>query len=320
MLVINLQLESSFLYILEKEVHVLFENHDYPHPKRDISRNNLHANCENCFGLCCVALPFAASVDFAIDKDAGKPCSNLQSDFRCGIHKNLRQQGFKGCTVFECFGAGQKVSQITFEGVDWREGPETARKMFDVFPIMQQLHEMLWYLTEALTLKASRPIHRELSFALDETERLTQLSPDSLMELDVPSHRADVNVLLLRTSELVRTESRRQPKNSKKSRKIDRRGADLIGANLRGADLRGADLRGAYLIAADLRDADLRVADLIGADLRDADLRGADLTESIFLTQVQINSAKGDTRTKLPPLLSRPTHWSVFEQRTNKIT
>ncbi|MDQ0221013.1 uncharacterized protein YjbI with pentapeptide repeats [Peribacillus cavernae] len=180
---------------------------------------------------------------------------------------------------------------------------------------LQQLHEMLWYLAEALTLKASRPIHRELSFALDETERLTQLSPDSLMELDVPSHRADVNALLLRTSELVRTESRRQRKSSKKSRKIDRRGADLIGANLRGADFRGADLRGAYLIAADLRDADLRVTDLIGTDLRDADLRGADLTDSIFLTQVQINSAKGDTHTKLPHLLSRPTHWSVFEQK-----
>ncbi|MBD1379806.1 pentapeptide repeat-containing protein [Metabacillus arenae] len=289
----------------------MFENNDYPNSKHDISRNSLHADCENCFGLCCVALTFVASTDFAIDKDAGKPCPNLQSDFRCGIHKNLRQQGYKGCSVFDCFGAGQKVSQVTFSGVDWHEGPETAKKMFDVFPIMQQLHEMLWYLTEALTLKASRPILRELNLALDETVRLTQLSPDSLMKLDVPSHRADVNALLLRTSELVRTESRRQLKSSKTSRKIDRRGADLIGANLRGADLRGVDLRGAYLIAADLREADLRVTDLIGADLRDADLSGADLTDSIFLTQVQINSAKGDPHTKLPQMLSRPGHWSI---------
>ncbi|MGP7816372.1 pentapeptide repeat-containing protein [Niallia sp. 01092] len=273
-------------------------------------RSSLRADCENCFGLCCVALPFAASADFAIDKDACKPCPNLQLDFRCGIHKSLRQQGYKGCTVFDCFGAGQKVSKVTFEGVDWRESAETAKKMFDLFPIMQQLHEMLWYLAEALTLKASRSIHKELSFVLDETERLTQLSPDSLMELNVPSHRAEVNALLLKTSELVRAESHRQNNSYKKSKKTDHRGADLIGKNLKGANLKGANLRGAYLIAADLRDADLRMADLIGADFRDADLRGADLTESIFLTQVQINSAKGDARIKLPHLLSRPTHWS----------
>ncbi|WP_404450926.1 pentapeptide repeat-containing protein [Virgibacillus necropolis] len=292
----------------------MFENNEYPNSKHDIRRENLRADCENCFGLCCVGLNFSASADFAIDKDAGKPCPNLQSDFRCGIYKDLREQGFKGCTVFDCFGAGQKVSQVTFGGVGWREGPETAKKMFDVLPIMQQLHEMLWYLTEALTFRASRSIHREISLALAETERLTQLKPDSLMELDVPSHREGVNNLLLRTSELVRAESRRQLKPSKKSRKVDRRGGDLLGANLRGADLRGADLRGALLIAADLREADIRVTDFIGADLRDADLRGANLTESIFLTQVQINSAKGDAHTKLPQSLTRPNHWCVFEQ------
>ncbi|MFJ5716752.1 pentapeptide repeat-containing protein [Neobacillus sp. NPDC093127] len=293
-------------------MHPLSETSDNPNLKRNLSRDSLRANCENCFGLCCVAPTFAASTDFAIDKIGGKPCPNLQSDCRCSIHKNLRQQGFKGCTVFDCFGAGQKVSQITFGGVSWQESPETAEKMYKVFPIMQQLHEMLAYLTEALALKATRPIHRELSVALDETERLSHLSPDSLMDLNVPSHRAEVNALLLKTSELVWSESRLQHKNAKQSKRMNRRGADLMGANLKGANLRGANLRGSYLIAADLRDADLREADLIGADLRDADLSGADLTDCIFLTQVQINSAKGDARTKLPHLLARPTHWTDF--------
>jgi uncharacterized protein YjbI with pentapeptide repeats len=132
------------------------------------------------------------------------------------------------------------------------------------------------------------------------------------MELDVAAHRADVNALLLRTSELVRAEARRREKNSPGRQKTHGRGADLIGANLRGDDLRGANLRGAYLIAADLRGADLRVADLIGVDFRDADLSGADLTESIFLTQAQLNAAKGDANTKLPPSFTRPTHWSTF--------
>lgn len=46
------------------------ENHEYPGPFPDSSRLSLQADCDNCFGLCCVALPFAASADFAIDKDA----------------------------------------------------------------------------------------------------------------------------------------------------------------------------------------------------------------------------------------------------------
>jgi uncharacterized protein YjbI with pentapeptide repeats len=279
----------------------LSEKREHAEPLPNGGRPSLRADCERCFSLCCVAPAFSASADFAIDKVAGQACPNLRSDFRCGIHKSLRQQGFPGCTVYDCFGAGQKVSQVTFGGQDWRRAPRTAKQMFEVFTIMRHLHELLWYLTEALTLQPARPLHGELSLALDQIERLTHNSPDSLTELDVAAYRQDVNALLLRTSELVRAEARHKKK--------DRRGADLIGANLRGADLRAANLRGAYLIGADLRGADLRMADLIGADFRDADLRGADLTGSIFLIQSQLDAAKGDTDTKLRPSLTRPAHW-----------
>jgi len=261
----------------------------------------LKADCANCFGLCCVALPFTTSADFPIDKDAGQPCANLRADFRCGIHAQLRERGFRGCTVFDCFGAGQKVSQVTFGGLDWRQAPHTARQMFDMFAVMRQLHELLWYLTEALTLPRSRPLHGELRRALGDLDRRTRGSAEALAALDVAALRRDVSSLLLRASELVRAEVPGGGKNH--------RGADLVGAKLRGANLRGADLRGAYLIAADLRDADLRVADLLGADLRDADLRGADLTGSIFLTQAQLNAANGDSGTRLPATVSQPTHW-----------
>ncbi|MDA8227700.1 MAG: hypothetical protein M0T74_08345 [Desulfitobacterium hafniense] len=47
---------------------------------------------------------------------------------------------------------------------------------------------------------------------LDETEQLTHLSPDSLMELDVAKHREKVNMLLLKTSEFVRAEVRKGQK------------------------------------------------------------------------------------------------------------
>jgi uncharacterized protein YjbI with pentapeptide repeats len=277
-------------------------------PSRTPPRSqDLRADCANCSGLCCVALPFAASSDFALDKDAGQPCPNLQPDFGCGIHAGLREQGFSGCTVFDCFGAGQKVTQVTFGGRDWRQSPGTAQQMFEVFNVMRELHELLLYLTEAvaltgaLALPAARPLHAGLRRLVDEIVHVTQYGAAELAGTDVTSHRDKANALLLRTSELVRAQ---QP-----GRKKNHRGADLIGARLAGAALRGASLRGARLIGADLSDADLRVADLIGADLRGAELRGADLTGSLFVTQPQLDAAKGSAATRIPDGLARPTHW-----------
>ncbi|MBT2290849.1 pentapeptide repeat-containing protein [Paenibacillus albidus] len=270
--------------------------------------NKYKADCEQCFGLCCVALPYAKSADFAFDKDGGTPCPNLQADYRCGIHTALRSKGFRGCTVYECFGAGQKISQVTYAGKDWREHPGNAKEMFDVLPVMQQLYEMLYFLNEAMGLPETASIHEELQAALTATERLTDLSPASILALDVPAHRAVVNDLLLKTSERVRAGAVPPLPNARIQHKISK-GSDFIGANLQGVNLRGANLRGALLIASDLRKADIRKADLIGADLRDAHLGGADLTGSIFLTQAQVNSANGDRTTRLPAHLSIPEHW-----------
>ena len=274
---------------------------------------NLRTDCEKCFGLCCVALYFSASEGFPRDKEPGQPCTNLQPNSRCSIHEKLKDRGLKGCLAFDCFGAGQKVAQVSFGGQDWRKVPESSKQMFEVFLIMRQLHELLWYLTEALTLQPARSIHGEISSVLEVTERLTHLPPDSLLKVDVNQHRTDVNVLLLKTSELVRADVRHGQKVRSGQKKTFGRGADFIGADLRKVDLRGVSLRGAYLIAADLRGIDLSGTDLIGADFRDADLRRADLTKSFFLTQAQISSAKGDASTRLPPLLNRPAHWDISQ-------
>jgi uncharacterized protein YjbI with pentapeptide repeats len=249
-----------------------------------VHRASLRADCERCAGLCCVAPAFAASADFAIDKAAGQACPNLLRDFRCGIHARLREDGFPGCVAYDCFGAGQKVTQVSFGGRDWRETPEIAAQVFEAFAVMRQLQELLWYLGEALTLPRAGPLHRELRLAFEQTEHLTEAGPAALAELDTSAQRHSVNGLLQRASELARAGVRRPA--------IDRRGADLIGANLRGADLRGANLRGAFLIGADLGRADLRLADLTGADMRAADLGGADLSASIFVTQSQLGGSR----------------------------
>ncbi|GIJ43895.1 hypothetical protein Val02_07810 [Virgisporangium aliadipatigenens] len=241
-----------------------------------------------------MGLAFQASADFAIDKPAGTPCVNLLPDSRCGIHDRLRENGFAGCVTYDCFGAGQRVTQETFGG-------RPAPGMFAALEVVRQLHELLWYLADARERPATRPLHAALGKAAAATERLAAGDPEALRTLDVAAHRTEVNALLLRASALVRA-AHRGP---------DRRGADLIGRDLRKARLRGADLRGAYLIGADLRGVDLREADLIGADLRGADLRAADLTGALFLTQSQAQSARGDASTRLPTTLLRPTHWTA---------
>jgi uncharacterized protein YjbI with pentapeptide repeats len=242
----------------------------------------LAADCSRCAGLCCVAPAFARSSDFAIDKPAGTACRNLGDDFRCTIHEHLAERGFRGCTVFDCFGAGQHLTQETFGGRDWRSAPEIAGAMFAALPVMRHLHELLWYLTEALRLDAARRLHPKLRAAAGRTVRLTRGTPAELAAIDLDAHRNRVNPLLQKASELARAGYGRQP---------DHRGANLIGRRMRGADLRGASLRGALLIGADLRDADLRRADFTGADLRGADLRGADLTGALFLTAAQLRAA-----------------------------
>jgi uncharacterized protein YjbI with pentapeptide repeats len=182
--------------------------------------------------------------------------------------------------------------------------------MFEILPVMRQLHELLWYLHEALTLRGAETLHDSLIQMLEQTQALTLLSPEKLLQLEVPVHRAEVNELLLHASELARTAARKQLSPAPKRQKNFGRGADLIGAKLRGADLRCLSLRGAYLIAADLSGADLRFADLIGADFRDTNLRGADLRGSLFLTQAQLQAAQGSLSTKLPEALRHPEHWA----------
>lgn len=257
------------------------------------------SDCEQCFGLCCVALPYAISADFPINKDGGVPCRHLSTDHRCHIHHELKHKGFNGCVSYECFGAGQYVSQKMYDGQDWRNNPELSKEMFAVFPLTQQLHEMLWYLDQALCLKEVESLYSELQNMYDETVELTRKSPEEILQLDMQSHRSKVNRLLVEASQIYRKQGRKQEKKS----------LEYIGANLSGRDFKGSSFRGMLMIAANLCHADLRKVDFIGADLRDADLSHANLDGALFLTQSQLNSAKGNVHTKIPEFLERPKHW-----------
>ena len=182
--------------------------------------------------------------------------------------------------------------------------------MFAVLPVMRQLHEMLWYLAEALRCPAAAPLHAEIAGArgADRGARRRR-PPRSWRALDVGVTAGEVGELLGRVSELVRGAGRGP----------DRRGADLMGRDLRRADLRDASLRGAYLIGADLRGVDLGTADLLGADLRGGRRPGRRPGGCLFLTQPQVTAARGDTSTGLPVVLIPPAHWaSTGQGRTTR--
>lgn len=272
-------------------------------------RASLRPDCGNCFALCCTAFGFSRSADFALDKPAGSPCGNLADDFSCTIHASLRPRGFPGCTVFDCFGAGQTVSQELFAGRSWRENPGSATEMFAAFKIVRQLHEMLWHLAEAQR-RTFDPETAEQAALLGTLIRQTEQGGlRELLALDVAELHARVRLTLMEVSEEIRASYCAAGDDHLESALHP--GADLMGASFRSRQLCGANLRGAYLIAADLRGTDLSGADLLGADLRDARLDGADLSQSLYLTQPQLNSARGSSATRLPSDLSVPGHWET---------
>lgn len=84
---------------------------------------------------------------------------------------------------------------------------------------------------------------------------------------------------------------------------------DMSGMDFRGKNLSHMDFTFVFLIAANLSGCKFHGTSLLGADLRDARLDGADLSESLFLTQGQINGAVGNEETRLPPYLTPPESW-----------
>jgi hypothetical protein len=233
----------------------------------------LAADCARCVGLCCVLLPFQQSADFAFDKAAGEPCRHLTPEHRCRIHEQLYAEGMRGCVAYDCFGAGQSVTQ-------------TGR--IEAFHVVEQVHEIAWYLTDALDRNAP------VSHLLAEAEALAAAARPTPGEVD--ELRSRVAPALRAVAQAARA-AYDSPRAAA--------GVDHAGADLSGQDLRGADLRGALLIGANLQGADLADADLLGADLRGADLGGADVSRALYVTRRQLGSVRVPPHREGTPLRLR---------------
>ncbi|KPN18210.1 hypothetical protein AO716_10045 [Arthrobacter sp. Edens01] len=178
--------------------------------------------------------------------------------------------------------------------------------MFAAFKVVRQLHEMLWYLTEA----SSRTFDPDTAHVVDSIRmEIEEVTADArgVLSVDLSDMHARVRAVLMEVSEEVRSAYLATGDDHLDGTLVP--GADLMGMQMKGASLCGADLRGAYLIAADLRGCNLSGTDVLGADFRDARLEGADLSQTLYLTQAQLNSASGNAQTLLPVELVRPSHW-----------
>ncbi|HQR28225.1 MAG TPA: hypothetical protein PLP61_14385, partial [Nocardioides sp.] len=145
----------------------------------------LAPDCARCHALCCVALPYTRGDGFAEDKPAGRPCRHLAADSRCSIHPVLATTGWRGCVVFECFGAGQQVSQHTYGGRSWHDGQGLAEEMFTVFGVVRQLHEMRFLLGDPACAASSYAVPAR---ALDaELADLAERAPAELLAADLGS-------------------------------------------------------------------------------------------------------------------------------------
>lgn len=95
--------------------------------------SNFRADCSSCCGLCCVVPDLLAAQGFRVDKPAETPCVHLNDVHRCSIHALRQMHGYPACESFDCFGAGQWITQHLFGGAKWTDSFDLASQMFAAY-------------------------------------------------------------------------------------------------------------------------------------------------------------------------------------------
>ena len=272
------------------------------HERNDKIWEHMKSDCSKCSGLCCTALYFSKIDGFPKDKDSGQPCTNLLKDYRCKIHSQLEKQKMKGCIGYDCLGAGQQVTQVIYQGKTWNDIPNQSTEIFDVFIIVFQLYQIRYYLIEAMSLISAKPLVKSIQCLIEENIKMCHYRPNSILSVDLEQYRLRANHILKQVCKLlfqsIHSEKKKVP-------------ANFLGGNFKGQDMSGADLSTKLLIAANFEKCLFNGTIFLGADTRDANFSNADLSEAVFLTQGQVNSAKGNRNTKLPYHLDYPSTWKT---------
>ena len=217
----------------------------------------------------------------------------MMFDFQCEIHKRLAELNLKGCLTYDCFGAGQKVTQSVYQNIDWQKNPDRADEIFKVFIIVTKLHQILWYLIQASTICDDSDLMSVFNQLIEENKKMTNMTPQEILMIDVQGYMDKANVALKKICKL-------EPGEVNK---------DFIGHDFKKENLDGRDFTMSLLIGANLQGCSLKGTNFLGADMRGANIKDTDLSSSLFLTQMQFNSTLGNSATRIPEYLTRPTCW-----------
>jgi hypothetical protein len=117
-----------------------------------------------------VAPAFDKSDEFALDKPACTACPNLDEDDICMVHNRLEKAGFRGCVLYDCLGAGQRVVQELYPGRSWREEPELLDEMWSALTALRGVHELILLLATAAKAPLSGEERRMLEALQAELE------------------------------------------------------------------------------------------------------------------------------------------------------
>jgi hypothetical protein len=129
---------------------------------------------------------------------------HLNEVHRCTIYAKRRTLGYPACEGFDCFGAGQWVTQRLFGGAEWTDSPELASRMFAAYR-----HWMPRFQAAAM-IEAAIPLVRDDArspLAARMAELTSRGSADNLNEADEHRLRAE-------TLKLIREALRRDGKTT----------------------------------------------------------------------------------------------------------
>ncbi len=168
-----------------------------------MSSFNLVSDCDRCVALCCSGPPFEKSADFGLSKAAGVACDHLGAGHRCTIPDHLAERGFSGGVVYDCHGAGQRVTQQLFGGRSWRNTPEIATSMFEAFAIMRRLHSTLLLLETAAALELDDASEAQRSALVAQIDAAANGPLDAFFLCDVERFEADAHSFLQTLKALV---------------------------------------------------------------------------------------------------------------------
>ena len=160
-----------------------------------MEKPELQPDCGRCQGLCCVSLAFDQGQWFGFSKASNEPCRHLQRTNRCAIHASLARLGQAGCANYDCYGAGQRVSEL-FPGKDWRRNPEAAERMFAVFNTLQPLNELRALLHAAARLELPEACAAERSTLLLRLDAISRVGVDEFASIHVAPEQARVHTFL----------------------------------------------------------------------------------------------------------------------------